>query len=67
MAPAKKVNPLDELPKSKFNIDGWKRVFCNSEDQKQTLKELWDKDFDYEGYSLWRIKYDKYEGKLSLI
>ena len=64
--PPKKVNPLDVLPKSPFNIDAWKRVFSNSENKAQTLKELWDKDFDYEGYSLWKLKYDKAEGTFSV-
>ena len=58
----KKKNPLDELPKSNFNIDDWKREFCNAEDKKATLGELWGK-FDHEGWSLWKIKYIKYEGE----
>lgn len=58
----KKKNPLDELPKSSFNIDDWKREFCNAEDKRAVLKDTWAK-FDHEGWSLWRVDYDKYEGE----
>lgn len=58
----KKTNPLDELPKSPFNIDDWKREFFNAPDMKATLKELWPK-FDHEGWSVWKVDYIKYEGE----
>lgn len=57
----KKKNPLDSLPKSPFNIDDWKREFCNAENKPETLKQLWPK-FDHDGWSLWRIHYIRYEG-----
>lgn len=28
--PKKKTNPLDELPKSDFNLEDFKREFCNA-------------------------------------
>lgn len=59
---SKKVNPMDLLPKSSFNIDDWKREFFNSPDKPATLVELWPK-FDHEGWSIWEVKYIKYEGE----
>lgn len=59
--PKKKANPLDELPKSTFNIDDWKREFVNAEDPKACLKEFWGK-FDPEGWSIWKTHYVRYEG-----
>jgi elongation factor 1-gamma len=58
----KKKNPLELLPKSPFNIDDWKREFCNAEDKKATLQQLWGK-FDHAGWSIWKIHYIKYEGE----
>lgn len=57
-----KVNPLDELPESKFSLFDFKTLFVNHEDKKSAMKEFWS-TFDKEGYSLWQIKYDKYEGE----
>jgi elongation factor 1-gamma len=59
--PKKKVNPLDELPKSPFNSEDFKREICNTEDKLAVLKKLWA-TFDHEGWSLWRVHYVKYEG-----
>jgi elongation factor 1-gamma len=53
---------LDELPKSNFNIDDWKREFFNSPDRAVTLQELWGK-LDVEGWSVWKVQYIKYEGE----
>jgi len=50
------------LPKSPFNLDDWKREFCNSPDKAATLNELWPK-FDHQGWSLWKVHYIKYEGE----
>jgi len=48
-------NPLDALPPSKFNLEGWKRTVSNS-DEKDAIKFFWE-NIDLEGYSIWLAKY----------
>lgn len=61
MFPKKKSNPLDLLPKSPFDPESFKREICNTDDKLAVLKKLWA-TFDTEGWSLWKVHYDKYEG-----
>ena len=46
-------------------MDDFKREFLNSKDKPAVLAEFWKK-FDANGYSLWRMRYDKLpsEGKV---
>jgi len=53
---------LDLLPATKFNLFDFKTEFVNSENVAETFKFLWE-NFDNEGYSFWKVKYDKYEGE----
>lgn len=63
-APAPKAkNPLDELPKSSFNLEEFKRVYSNK-DTPEAL-EWFFQNFDSEGFSVWRIDY-KYNDELTL-
>ena len=52
----KKVNPLDELPKSRLELEGFKRAFLNNKDKEDAMKKFWE-IYDPEGYSLWRLEY----------
>lgn len=61
-AEKKKKNPLDDLPKSSFVLDDFKRDFVNAEDRAEAFKRFWAA-FDPEGWSLWRSDYELYEGE----
>jgi len=54
---AKKPNPLDSLPPSKFVMDEWKRVYSNSKDIRAGANPWFWEKFDKEGYSLWLADY----------
>ena len=61
----KKVNPLDLLPPSKFNLDDFKRSFLNNKNKQEAIKKFWE-IYDPEGYSLWWLEYQNLpqEGKV---
>jgi len=42
---AKKKNPLDLLPETKFNLFDFKTLIVNATDKKEAIKFLWD-NFD---------------------
>ena len=52
----KKVNPLDELPPSKLELETFKRAFLNNKDKEDAMNKFWE-IYDPEGYSLWRVEY----------
>ena len=58
----KKENPLDFLPPSKFDLDNFKKEFCENSNKKEVMEKLW-KDFDPKGYSLWLIEYQNLESE----
>ena len=53
---------MDELPKSNFNLDDFKRDFVNAEDKQESLKKFWE-NYDPEGWSIWKSSYILYEGE----
>lgn len=55
----KKVNPLDLLPKSTFNLDDFKREISNNPNKNESVKLFWEK-FDPEGWSIWKTVYQRY-------
>lgn len=55
-------NPLDLLPASAFNLFDFKTLYVNAVDKKEALDFLW-KNLDINGFSLWKLKYDKAEGE----
>jgi len=59
----KKPNPLDSLPKSKLDIEEWKRVYSNEDTRTKALPWLWE-HYDPEGYSIWFAEY-KYNSELN--
>ena len=52
----KKVNPLDELPPSKLELESFKRAFLNNKDKEDAMNKFWE-IYDPEGYSLWWCEY----------
>jgi len=52
----KEKNPLDALPKSKMELDEWKRKYSNEKIREVALPWLWD-NFDYDGYSFFFSDY----------
>jgi len=52
----KKKSALDSLPKSKMDMDEWKRTYSNNGTRDVALPWLWE-NFDPEGYSFWVSEY----------
>ncbi|KAL9932542.1 hypothetical protein V8E36_008659 [Tilletia maclaganii] len=64
-AEKKEKNPLDDLPKSPFILDEWKRVYSNKDTRTEALPWFWQ-NFDAEGWSLWKFDF-KYNEELTQI
>lgn len=62
---AKPKNPLDELPKSKFNLEEWKRVYSNEDTRAKALPWFYE-NFDWDGFSVWRFDF-KYNDELTQV
>jgi len=59
-------NPLDDLPKSTFNLEDWKRAYSNKETRgPDGALEWFYKNFDNDGFSVWRVDF-KYNEELTL-
>jgi elongation factor 1-gamma len=58
----KEKNALDALPPSPFNLFDFKTLFVNHPDKKEALKIFWEQ-LDDQGYSVWRMEYEKAEGE----
>ncbi|ESK89498.1 elongation factor 1-gamma [Moniliophthora roreri MCA 2997] len=66
-APAepKVKNPLDDLPKSSFNLEDWKRAYSNKDTRGADGSIEWFyQNFDKDGFSLWRVDF-KYNEELT--
>ncbi|KAF4611842.1 hypothetical protein D9613_003772 [Agrocybe pediades] len=61
----KAKNPLDDLPKSTFNLEDWKRAYSNKETRGAggAIEWLYE-NFDYDGFSAWRVDF-KYNEELT--
>lgn len=63
-APAKKEeNPLDVLPPSPFDLFNFKTFFVNVPDRRGEGMKHFFENYDKEGYSIYHLHYDKYEGE----
>ncbi|KAH8089107.1 elongation factor 1-gamma [Filobasidium floriforme] len=60
----KAKNPLDDLPKSEFNLENWKRVYSNSDGD--VAMKFFKENFDTNGFSIWRVDY-KYNSELTQV
>jgi elongation factor 1-gamma len=59
-------NPLDDLPKSTFNLEDWKRAYSNKETRGAGGAIEWFyQNYDKEGFSVWRFDF-KYNEELTL-
>ncbi|CAK5269474.1 unnamed protein product [Mycena citricolor] len=64
-AEPKVKNPLDDLPKSTFNLEDWKRAYSNKETRGPGGAIEWFyENFDKEGFSIWRVDF-KYPEELT--
>ncbi|RDB17714.1 Elongation factor 1-gamma [Hypsizygus marmoreus] len=64
-AEPKVKNPLDDLPKSTFNLEDWKRQYSNNETRGTGGAIEWFyKNFDKDGFSVWRFDF-KYNNELT--
>ncbi|KAG8772730.1 hypothetical protein FRC16_005568, partial [Serendipita sp. 398] len=62
----KAKHPLDELPKSNFSLEDWKRAYSNKETRgADGALEWFYQNFDAEGFSVWRVDF-KYPEELTL-
>lgn len=59
----KKKNPLDDLPKSTFIMDEWKRMYSNNDTRSVALPWFFE-HYDPSGYCMYWCTY-KYNGELS--
>ncbi len=64
-AEPKQKNPLDDLPKSPFILDEWKRVYSNKDTRSEALPWFFE-NFDAAGWSVWRFDF-KYNDELTQI
>jgi len=62
--PAKKEeNPLDALPPTTFNLYDFKTFFVNTPDRRGLGMKTFFEQYDKEGYSIYFLHYEKYEGE----
>jgi len=52
----KKKSNLDSLPRSKLDLEEWKRKYSNESTREVAMPWLWE-NFDAEGYSFWYSDY----------
>ena len=62
----KKVNPLDELPPSKLELESFKRAFLNNKDKEDAMNKFWE-IYDPEGYSLWWVEYQNLPSECKIL
>lgn len=62
----KKVNPLDLLPASSFNLDEWKYKFSNEKDLLNVAMPHFWNVYDKNGWSLYYMRYDKLEDECTI-
>ena len=51
-----KINPLDFLPDSSFDLDSFKKEFFSDGNKKEIMEKFW-KIFDPKGYSIYFLEY----------
>jgi elongation factor 1-gamma len=59
----KEKNPLDSLPPSKFVLPEFKTFFVNLPDKKGEGMKKFFETYDPEGYTIYFVHYEKYEGE----
>lgn len=64
-AEPKAKNPLDDLPKSSFNLEEWKRQYSNLDTRKEALPWFYE-NFDNAGFSVHKVSF-KYNDELTQV
>jgi len=59
----KEVNPLDVLPPTTFDLYSFKTFFVNHQDKRGEGMKFFFENYDKEGYCIYFVHYDKYEGE----
>jgi elongation factor 1-gamma len=59
----KEKNPLDSLPPSPFVLPDFKTFFVNIKDRRGEGMKRFFETYDPEGYTIYFVHYDKYEGE----
>ncbi|TFK71221.1 elongation factor 1-gamma [Pluteus cervinus] len=63
--PPKARSPLEDLPKSTFNLEDWKRAYSNKDTRgADGALEWFYQNFDKEGFSIWKVDF-KYNEELT--
>jgi len=62
----KKPSKLLSLPPTQFDLYNYKTFFVNHLNKREAIQDLW-KQFDANGFSLWKLHYDKAEGEGELL
>ena len=61
--PEKKLDNVESLPPTAFNLYDFKTFYVNHPDKKGAAVDEWYKMLDWEGWAFWHLHYDKYEGE----
>lgn len=64
-AAPKPKHPLEALGKPTVPLDEWKRFYSNEETRETAIPFFWDKFYNSEEWSLWKVDY-KYNDELTL-
>ena len=59
----KKLDNVQSLPPSPFDVYDFKTFYVNHKDKKGAAVDEWYKMLDWEGWSFWFLHYDKYTGE----
>lgn len=62
---AKPKKKKQEFPKSSMNLDEFKRNICNEKDNAKKMEYI-KNNFDSNGYSFWKLDYEKIKGELEI-
>jgi len=57
----KKLDNVESLPPSPFDLYNFKTFFVNHPDKKGVAVDEWYKMLDWEGWSFWHLHYGKYD------
>jgi elongation factor 1-gamma len=59
----KKLDNVDSLPPTPFNVYDFKTFYVNHPDKKGAAVDEWYKMLDWNGWSFWLFHYEKYTGE----
>lgn len=59
----KKLDNVESLPESPFNVYDFKTLYVNHKDKKGAAVDTFYEMLDWDGWSFWYLHYDIYEGE----